>query len=380
MSQIKNSVKSIGETISVCFNNNLTFAAYRLPNQPEQTLIVQKKPGYEKVTSLADITEMKGFFVAPFLQSEKISSFIINPDYWLHGAVSSIQFESIGSIKHPVQNTGQEKLPYEVTKDEYLQQIDSIINTIKIKKIQKAVLSRIKLVAGNFENLLPAVFDKLCDLFPNAFVYIFRAGEHCWMGATPEPFANLKNNEFQTSSVAGTKENTEKYLWIENWGYKEKQEQNYVSDFIGDVLKKNNWENIVQRGPYVDKAGNVLHLRTDFTSSANFINGNVGELLKNLHPTPAVCGSPAGEALKIIRSVEKHDREYYGGFLGPVGLGNTMLLFVNLRCMKITSSHLLLFSGGGITIDSNPADEWYETEIKTGTLLSAIKNFTHSDE
>jgi isochorismate synthase len=380
MSQIKNSVKSIGETISVCISNNLTFAAYRLPNQPEQTLIVQKKPGYEKVTSLSDITNMKGFFVAPFLQSEKINSFIINPDYWFNGMVSDIQFELITRLKHPEQNINQLKLPYEVTKSEYLQQIYSIINTIRIKKIQKAVLSRIKLVAGNFENLLPAVFDKLCDLFPNAFVYIFRAGDHCWMGATPEPFANLKNNEFQTSSVAGTKENTKKYLWIENWGYKEKQEQNYVSDFIGDVLKKNNWENIVQRGPYVDKAGNVLHLRTDFTSRANFINGNVGELLKNLHPTPAVCGSPAGEALEIILSSEKHDREYYGGFLGPVGLENTMLLFVNLRCMKITSSHLHLFSGGGITIDSNPVDEWYETEIKTGTLLSALKNFTHSDE
>lgn len=375
MSHTKTSVKSIGETVSVCLKNNLTFAAYRLPNQTEQKLIVQKKPGVEVVASLSDITGMKGFLVAPFLHSEKFSTFIINPDYCFNGTISGNQFESINDLKHPNYKIETGKLPFEVSKSEYLQQIDSILRSIKTKKIQKAVLSRIKLVPGNFENLIPDVFLKLCDLFPNAFIYIFRAGEHFWMGATPEPFANLKNNEFQTSSVAGTKENSEKYLWIENWGFKEKQEQDFVSDFIEGVLQKSHWENIVQHGPYVEKAGNLLHLRTDFTSRANVINGNVGELLNNLHPTPAVCGSPAREALEIIRLTEKHDREYYSGFLGPVGMENPMQLFVNLRCMRITSSHLVLFSGGGITIDSNPVDEWYETEIKSGTLLSAINNF-----
>jgi isochorismate synthase len=194
------------------------------------------------------------------------------------------------------------------------------------------------------------------------------------MGATPEPFAFLKNNIFQTSSVAGTKENSKKFLGIENWGNKEKQEQNFVSEHIDKVLQTNHWENIVQQGPYVQQAGNLLHLRTDFISNASTSNGNVGDLLNNLHPTPAVCGSPTKEALEIINALEKHDREYYGGFLGPVGMQNPIILFVNLRCMKITGTRLVLYSGGGITIDSNPEDEWHETEIKTGTLLSVIKN------
>ena len=33
---------------------------------------------------------------------------------------------------------------------------------------------------------------------------------------------------------------------------------------------------------------------------------------------------------------------------------------------------MVLYSGGGLTIDSHPVDEWYETEIKAGTLLSVI--------
>ena len=376
MSQTKTSVKSIGETISVCLNNNLTFAAYRLPNQTEQRLIVQKKQGVEEVTNLSNVNRLKGFLVAPFLQSDKNHMFIINPDFYIRGEISGEQFERLSEIKHPVQKNKTQPLPYEVSKSEYLQQIEKIINVIKTKKIQKAVLSRVKLVNSINDKLLPGVFLKLCDSFPGAFVYVFKTGNHFWMGATPEPFAFLNNNVFQTSSVAGTKENNKKFLGIENWGIKEKQEQNFVSDHIDKVLQTNHWDNIVQHGPYVEKAGNLMHLRTDFTSTANAFNGNVGNLINNLHPTPAVCGSPTREALEIIFSTEKHDREYYGGFLGPVGMENPMMLFVNLRCMQITGSHLILYSGGGITIDSNPVDEWYETEIKAGTLLSVIKNIS----
>ena len=375
MSQIKKSVKSIGETISVCLNNNLTFAAYRLPNQSEKAMMIQKSAVAEQVQNLSNVTGLNGFLVVPFLRTGKNHIYIIKPDFYFNGEIPDDQFDKIQEIKHPFIKRTTPPLPFEVSKSEYLQQIESVIDSIKKNRIQKAVLSRIKLVNGKFDNLLPGVFLKLCDLFPNAFVYLFKTENIVWMGATPEPFAFLKNNEFQTSSVAGTKENTEKFLGIENWGNKEKQEQLFVSEHIDKILQNCNWDNIVQNGPYVDKAGNLLHLRTDFTSSADFINGNVGNLLNNLHPTPAVCGSPTKEALEIINATEKHDREYYGGFLGPVGMKNPLELFVNLRCMQITDSSLILYSGGGITIDSNPVDEWYETEIKTGTLLSVIKDF-----
>ncbi len=367
-------VRSVGDMISVCLKNNLTFAAYRLPNQTAKAMMVQEKRNVEELVNLSEITSLKGFLVAPFLKSETNRMFVIKPDFYFSDEVSDEVFDKISNIKHPAPEHKSFARPYQATKKEYLQQIEEIIQIIKTGKIQKAVLSRIKLVNSVNEMFLPAIFLKLCELFPRAFVYAFKTENHFWMGATPEPFAFLKNNIFQTSSVAGTKENTEKYQGIENWGNKEKQEQHFVSEHIDKVLQSNHWENIEQQGPYVQQAGNVLHLRTDFISHASVSNGNVGNLLNNLHPTPAICGSPTSEALEIITAVEKHDREYYGGFLGPVGMQNPIMLFVNLRCMQITGSRLVLYSGGGITIDSKAEDEWHETEIKTGTLLSVIKN------
>ncbi|MBN1985780.1 MAG: chorismate-binding protein [Prolixibacteraceae bacterium] len=372
MRRIQTSVKSVEETISVCLQNQLTFAAYRLPNRERPELIVQKDVETAVVENLSDITALNGFLVAPFLPSEKNRMFIIHPDFYFDGEIQEEQFEEISRIKYSEEKLAEPSLPYEVSKEEYLEQIQKITGAIKNNEVQKVVLSRVKVVNHDSENQIAEIFSKLCKRFANAFIYVFKVQGRLWMGATPEPFAFLENNVFHTSSVAGTKENIKKYQFLENWGSKEKQEQRYVSDYIDSVLNANHWENITQNGPYVKKAGNLLHLRTDFTSNAGSMNGNLGHLIYNLHPTPAVCGFPKDKALEIIRSLEKHDREYYSGFLGPVGMKKPITLFVNLRCMKIIGSQMVLYSGGGLTIDSHPVDEWYETEIKTGTLLSVI--------
>jgi isochorismate synthase len=78
-------------------------------------------------------------------------------------------------------------------------------------------------------------------------------------------------------------------------------------------------------------------------------------------------------ALEFIQKKEKHDREYYAGYLGPVGFTDMLNLYVNLRCLKVYSNCVALYIGGGITLDSVPEEEWQETEIKAETLLSVIK-------
>ena len=48
-------------------------------------------------------------------------------------------------------------------------------------------------------------------------------------------------------------------------------------------------------------------------------------------------------------------------------------LKVNLRCARFSAKEVQIFVGGGITSQSNPNDEFKETEIKSQTLLSVIK-------
>jgi isochorismate synthase len=110
------------------------------------------------------------------------------------------------------------------------------------------------------------------------------------------------------------------------------------------------------------------------------INGRLWELVEALHPTPAVAGQPKDEAIRYIKELEPHDREYYTGFLGPVTKDREMDLFVNLRCMKVTPEFLALYVGGGITLDSDPADEWEETRLKAESLLQILRTYIKNIE
>ncbi len=159
---------------------------------------------------------------------------------------------------------------------------------------------------------------------------------------------------------------------IRNWNRKELLEQEYVTRHIEKVLIEFSVKDYQKNGPYTSRAGNLSHLRTDFTFSVQSAGSRLPSLINALHPTPAVCGMASGKAMDFIRSAEKHSREYYTGFLGTVGIDDLLQLYVNLRCMKVLDDQLVLYIGGGITHDSIPEEEWEETEIKADTLLSVL--------
>ncbi len=77
---------------------------------------------------------------------------------------------------------------------------------------------------------------------------------------------------------------------------------------------------------------------------------------------------PQKEAQAYIDQHEGHDRSLYSGFLGECKTDGEVQLFVNLRCMQIMENELDLFIGGGITADSEPEEEWKETEQKATIL------------
>ena len=94
-------------------------------------------------------------------------------------------------------------------------------------------------------------------------------------------------------------------------------------------------------------------------------------MVNHLHPTPALAGMPKKESIDCINKYESHNREYYGGYIGPFSC-NEFDYKVNLRCIKFDNNKIQLFAGGGITSKSIAETEYQETESKSQTILSAI--------
>lgn len=256
--------------------------------------------------------------------------------------------------------------PYVYTTREYLLQAHSFLNGIQQIGLDKAVFSRIKnrtFPIEQAENL----FNELCQTYPKACVYLISSSIlGTWIGATPEILLEIHEGQLFTMSLAGTKKSNSN----DTWGDKELKEQAYVTSFIEQNLTQLNVKEIEVQGPYDYEAGPVTHLRTDISGTSEGIS--TIEIIKGLHPTPAVSGLPQQAAMELISSVEYHHRMLYTGIVGYLGKNHTRL-FVNLRCAQLQEKEAFLYLGGGFTKDSIPELELDETENKSKTLIACME-------
>jgi isochorismate synthase len=362
------------EIHSLCISKNLPFVTYRLPQQDHCITYIQTTPGNGQWNSILDLSRETGFIMAPFDAGNGHPYLLIRPDLVVNGErIGMKQVRKVQSLAERPQPSWTGGYPVVTGRGHYMDQVNTIKSSISTGVFQKAVLSRIGIVEGSYFSLVPRLFQAVCRKHPNAFVYLFKSEANFWLGASPEPLLRVSEGRITTVSLAGTRPYAEKHMDINRWTVKEVLEQEYVTRYIHDVLHSFGIRDYRVTSPYVKKAGNLVHLRTDFSLGFEKINGRLWELVDALHPTPAVAGQPKDDAVRFIKNLEPHDREYYTGYLGPVSLNNEVDLFVNLRCMKITPEYLSLYVGGGITLDSDPSDEWDETRWKAESLLKILR-------
>ncbi len=368
--------KALNHIQTLSISKNLPFVTYRLPGQENSTTYIQTSSGNVQWNSVLDIASETGFIMAPFDTRNGHPYVLVKPDLVLETCrISKAQIRQVEALEERPAPSWTAQSPVITGREVYMDQVNEIKSTIAGGAFQKAVLSRIQVIEGSYFSLVPKLFQAICRKHPNAFVYLFKSDGHFWMGASPEPLLRLRDGRISTVSLAGTRSYAEKHMNIDRWTVKEVLEQEYVTRYIHDVLHSFGIRDYRVTSPYVKKAGNLVHLRTDFSLEFDRVDSKLWELVDALHPTPAVAGQPKDDAIRFIRSLEPHDREYYTGFLGPVTHDAEIDLFVNLRCLKITPNHLALYVGGGITLDSDPSDEWDETCLKAESLLKIIRTY-----
>lgn len=345
--------------------SGLSFATYRYPNSQEVGFVASEE--FEKVEKdqLHGVMQRNGFVWAPFDVERHPILFIPNDI----DEPESVSAASADSIIPPIVGYPS----HFAIREEYLCQVAALANGMSADGLQKAILSRV----FSFEykhDTTARLFTSLCRQYPGAYVFcVYTPYSGLWIGATPELFLTKDNDDMSTVALAGTRRAGAATDDDKAWQLKELEEQAIVSGFIADVLSNHSVETFEQIGPVQIQAGQVSHLKTTFRFRAHLNAHELVSLALALHPTPAVSGLPKQRAMATISSIEKHDRTYYGGFLGCVDSLNCSL-FVALRCMMVSEDQAFLFVGGGITHQSNAEAEWDETVLKSQTLLSVLKN------
>jgi len=333
----------------------LPFVVYAKPNTIAVNGIFQE----DDTLNYLDDFSQKGFVMAPFDNASK--SILLPLD-------KSTQHQETWDLKSFTESKTVPSSYSETDKQKFERLVSNMISEINSTKTEKIVASRKETFIPEHINI-PALFEKMFHNYPNAFRYCFYHPQvGLWLGATPEKLLSINGQHLQTMGYAGTQklEGTTDVVWQE----KERQEQQFVTDFILQNLKEET-ESIDVSTPYTSQAGTLLHLRTDINARLKQ-DFSIERIITKLHPTPAVCGFPKQESKEYILASEGYDRSFYTGFLGELNFTehDNSELYVNLRCMEIQGNEVQLYIGCGITKDSNPEKEFMETVNKSITMKS----------
>ncbi len=335
------------------FRATEAFVAYSLPGESDYYLVFQDDRAY---TTLFD-GQSSAFVVDSFSKTTD-SLRAIRADHVMQN--TPFQFELTESID--ISSTSY---------SDYMSDVTKIISDIRSGEYDKLVYSKIKKVAQERTDIF-ALFEQLLTSRMSAFVFCYHIpGSGLWMGATPEVLLSKGDGYYHTMALAGTQYDSGVPVSQTVWGEKEIAEQAFLKDFVKNKLAIANLS-YEESEDYTLVAGPVRHIATDYHISTDGVD--FMRLAQLLHPGPAISGMPQGAAMKKIKKYERHDRQDYTGYLGPVGINGAQRLFINLRSMQLSRDAAILYLGGGITADSDPAAEWEETEDKASTLLSILQH------
>ena len=267
-----------------------------------------------------------------------------------------------------------EELEFQTSEKLWTKNINKALKEIERETFKKVVLSRISGYSTEQEISSSFLIDELAERYPDCYIFGLKKNDSLFFGASPEKLLKMYNGTLEIDSLAGSAARgstgiKDKKLGDEllNSG-KNRREQKTVTRYIENILSKYTAKISSDENPKLKKLKNIQHLWTVIKADLN--EENLPLILKELHPTPAVCGMPKQEAIDFILQNEDYPRGYYAGFTGWIGNKSSGEFCVSIRSALLRKNKLYLFAGCGIVEGSEPEKEYEETKLKLKPILS----------
>ena len=182
---------------------------------------------------------------------------------------------------------------------------------------------------------------------------------------SPETFVKIEEGVIYSYPMKGTIDasipNAEQTILTD---VKEKAEHVTIVDLIRNDLSQVAKEVELTKFRYIDQLETNEKKLLQVSSEIKGLldkdwNQNLGTILTKLLPAGSISGAPKPETIKIIRSAESHQRNFYTGICGHFN-GESLDTGVMIRFIKKVGDKLFFCSGGGITSFSDAEKEYQE--------------------
>lgn len=260
----------------------------------------------------------------------------------------------------------------------YQAAVEQAVARIARGDFKKIVLARAKDLTGSVPFHPLEVLNGLRQRFNDCYAFSVANGRgQSLIGASPERLVQVRDGVLATEALAGSARRGGSASEDAALGgallrsEKDLAEHDYVVKAIARRLGPLGLELEFAKRPSLRRLANVQHLHTPVRAPLRE-GVRLLDVLRRLHPTPAVGGTPREAAVPCIRELETFPRGLYAGALGWIDARGEGEFFVGLRSALIDGPKARLYAGAGIVAGSEPQREFAETELKFRALAEAL--------
>lgn len=264
------------------------------------------------------------------------------------------------------------------SREDWRRAVGEALAAIDAGVVGKVVLSRRQKLVAEEPFSSKDLLVNLIDGDARGTVLLYRYADVFFCGCTPELLVRKDGARVSSMCLAGTcpagaDEQERRRLADELMADgKNRAEHDYVVRHVREVFRRVCFDVDVPQTPGIMPLMHVQHLHTP--AAAQVLDGvSLWELMGDLHPTPAVSGTPVGEARMLIRRIERYNRGFFAGACGYIDAAGDGEFSVGLRTGVFDGETGWLYAGCGIVAGSEADAEYDEIGLKLKTILDAFE-------
>jgi para-aminobenzoate synthetase component 1 len=226
------------------------------------------------------------------------------------------------------------------------------------------------------------VFLKLLEVSPNPFSALYKIHDSYLLCASPERFLTKEGNKLISQPIKGTSKrfpaNSEldgaARLALQN-SAKDRSENVMVVDLVRNDLSRVCIEGSVQ----VDELFGIYAFPQVYQMISTIVGEikpdvTFSEVIKATFPMGSMTGAPKKRVMELIHQYEATHRGIFAGSVGYVKPDGSFDFNVVIRSLMYNAQtgYLSYQVGSGITIYSNPEQEWEECLLKAEAIKKVL--------
>lgn len=224
------------------------------------------------------------------------------------------------------------------------------------------------------------LYEALREVNPSPYMYLLKMSRRSIIGSSPEMLMRVTGDVVETFPIAGTRPVVRDPL--ENERLKEdllRDEKELAEHTMLVDLARNDIGRVCRFGSVrvdelmtVKRFSHVQHIVSHVTGRLENAYDSF-DALRAVFPAGTVSGAPKVRAMEVIDELEPTLRGPYAGTLGYFSFNGSCDFAITIRSLFVSGNRGYIQSGAGIVMDSDPENEWAETEHKADAMVMALK-------